>query len=132
MPRLSVWTIRAALVHLGLGFTFGALMLTNKGLPVAPVFWRLLPIHIEMLMVGWLIQLAMGVAFWILPRWNTSRGTVWPVTAGVIGLNTGILVIAGSAWFGWSPGWLIGRGLEMAAVIGFAIHIWPRVKPLGA
>ena len=27
MPRLSKWMIRAALLHLGVGWTFGALML---------------------------------------------------------------------------------------------------------
>ena len=32
MPRLSAWLIRAALVYLAVGFTFGAGMLVNEGL----------------------------------------------------------------------------------------------------
>ncbi|HLV45033.1 MAG TPA: hypothetical protein VKY39_08745, partial [Aggregatilineales bacterium] len=63
MPRLSVWMVRASLLYLGLGFTFGALMLANKGVPLHPRLWALLPLHAEMLLVGWAIQLAMGVAF---------------------------------------------------------------------
>ena len=63
MPRLSVWTIRAALVALGIGFLFGALMLANKGVPFDPSLWRLLPAHIELVLLGWTMQLALGVAF---------------------------------------------------------------------
>ena len=48
MPRPSVWLIRSALVYLATGFTFGALMLSNKGLRVDPMLWRLLPAHIEL------------------------------------------------------------------------------------
>ena len=34
MPRLSVWFIRLSLIYLALGFTFGGLLLLNKGLPL--------------------------------------------------------------------------------------------------
>jgi hypothetical protein len=43
-------------------------MLANEGLAFYPPLVRVLPIHIEMLLVGWFFQLALGVAFWILPR----------------------------------------------------------------
>ena len=49
MPRLSRWFIRCALIYLALGFTFGALMLFNKGVPFYPALWRLLPTHVEFL-----------------------------------------------------------------------------------
>jgi len=39
MPRLSVYLIRTALLYLAAGFTFGGLMLFNKGLPFAPALW---------------------------------------------------------------------------------------------
>ena len=47
MTRLSVWTVRTALLYLGAGFLIGALMLTQKGLPFDPAMLRLLPLHIE-------------------------------------------------------------------------------------
>ena len=73
MPRLSVWSIRTAMLYLGLGFLWGALMLFEKGAPVAPSLLRLLPMHIEFVLIGWTMQLAMGVAFWILPRFSHGR-----------------------------------------------------------
>jgi len=130
MPRLSVWFVRAALIYVALGFTFGALMLANKGVPLHPLIWRLLPSHIEFLLFGWTVQLAFGVAFWILPRWQTSRGDVRPAWAALLLLNSGIWLVAAAGWFNW-PAWsmAVGRLLEALAVAAFAWHAWPRVKP---
>jgi hypothetical protein len=52
MPRLSIYFIRASLIYLPLGFTFGALLLAKKGLMLSPEIWVLLPIHIEFDLVG--------------------------------------------------------------------------------
>ena len=70
MTRLSVWTVRAAFLYLGVGILLGALMLTQKGLPFDPAMLRLLPLHIELVLFGWTLQVAMGIAFWILPRFS--------------------------------------------------------------
>lgn len=132
MPRPSIWFIRSALLYLATGFTFGALMLSNKGLRAEPMLWRLLPAHIELLLVGWMAQFAMGVAYWILPRFFSSRGDVRPVWAAFVLLNVGLWLVVGSALLG-TPGWTraLGRLLETAAVAAFAFHAWPRVKPIG-
>ena len=133
MPRLSVWFLRASMLYLAAGFTFGALMLANKAIPFFPWLWRLRPIHIEILLVGWIAQFAMGVAFWMLPRFHSSRGNVRPAWAAFFLLNTGLLLAATAAPLIW-PAWvsLLGRLLEAAAVAAFAFHAWPRVKPFGA
>lgn len=36
------------------------------------------PPHVEFMLIGWTVQLTMGVAFWILPRFEggVSRGAV--------------------------------------------------------
>jgi hypothetical protein len=130
---MSVWSIRAALLYLIAGFTFGALMLTNKGLPISPLVWRLLPIHMEFLLVGWLVQLAMGVAYWILPRFRQQRGNSQAALAAFVLLNVGIWLAAlGGALA--VPAWtaLVGRLAEVGAAVAFAVHAWPRVKPAGA
>lgn len=133
MPRLSVWFIRAALLYLVAGFTFGALMLANKGLSFSPLLWRLLPIHVEIVLMGWIAQLALGVAYWILPRFRQARGNTQAAWGAFVLLNTGIwliglsLVINGPSWV---P--LLGRLAEVAATAAFALHAWPRVKPAGA
>lgn len=130
MPRLSVWFVRAALVYLTLGFTFGGLMLANKGILLSPLLWRLLPTHIEFLLFGWTVQLAFGVAFWILPRWRTQRGDVRPAWTAFLLLNSGIWLVVAAGWFN-GPAWMLvgGRLLEATSVAAFAWHAWPRVKP---
>jgi hypothetical protein len=133
MPRLSVLFIRAALTYLAVGFTFGGLMLFHKGIALHPALWRLLPAHIEFVLFGWTVQLAMGVGFWILPRFSRGpeRGDERPAWAAFVLLNAGVLLVGlGSLWD--ASGWLfvIGRVAEVAAAMAFTVHAWPRVKPL--
>ena len=47
MPRQSVWFTKASLIYLAVGFTFGGLMLANKGLLISPFLFALLPAHID-------------------------------------------------------------------------------------
>jgi hypothetical protein len=121
------------LLHLGLGFTLGALLLFHKGVPLAPALWRLLPLHIEMVLVGWTVQLAMGVAFWILPRWGTARRNEALAWLACVLLNLGVAAAGLGQWLGGPPAIpLLGRALELLAALAFAVHAWPRVKALGA
>ena len=131
MPRLSVWFIRASLVYLLLGFLFGALLLAQKGIPYYTPVWYLFPLHMEFLLVGWLIQLAMGVAFWVIPRFSSgsSRGHVGLVWASFALLNAGILITVLQFLFPITV--LIGRIAEVGAAILFIIGSWRRVKPHG-
>lgn len=133
MPRLSCWFVRASLLYLAVGVTFGGLLLAHKGIPLHPFLWRLLPLHIEFLLFGWLVQLAMGVAFWIFPRFWRSRGNERPAWVAFGLLNAGVLLAGISPLLAW-PAWfiLIGRLAETGAAIAFALHAWPRVKPPGA
>ena len=130
MPRLSVLFVRAALGYLALGLTLGMLLLWNKGIPISPFVWLLLPAHIEFLLIGWTVQLALGVAFWILPRWQTQRGDVRGAWAALFLLNLGIWCVVLTPWFNL-PYWVLalGRGCEALAAAAFALHAWPRVKP---
>lgn len=130
MPKLTVWMVRTALLQLGVGFTFGMLMLFNKGVPFDPFVWRLMPAHIEMVLLGWTMQLGMGVAFWILPRFTTEPryGRVRLGWLAYTLLNGGLLVFVASTWISGAALPFVGRALELAAVACFAVMIWPRVK----
>ena len=134
MPRLSVWIIRTALLYLGVGFTLGAMILFQKGVPYAGGVWRLLPMHIEFLLIGWTLQLAMGVGFWILPRFilGAPRGDERPVWLAYALLNAGVLSAALGQWLRAPtiiP--LLGRAAEVLAAAAFSFHAWPRIKPHG-
>lgn len=130
MPRLSCWYVRAALIYLATGFTLGAVMLANKALGAWPWAWRLLPLHTEFLLVGWTLQLAMGVGFWIMPRFGGSRGREGLAWAAWWLINVGVLWGAVALWAGWPSLWL-GRVLELSGVAFYAAHVWPRIKPAG-
>lgn len=132
MPRLSVWFVRCSLVYLLLGLTLGALMLANKGIPFAPRAWNLLGPHIEFLLLGWMLQLAMGVAFWILPRLGSGspRGKELLIYSAFVLLNLGIWI--GALRLYLEPSWLTvtGRVLEASSVLLFVLGSWRRIKPL--
>ena len=134
MPRLSAWFVRVSMIYLLVGFTLGALMLAQDGISYYPAIMTVLPIHVEFLLVGWLVQLAMGIAFWIFPRFGLgqlrSRGNGSLIWVSFVLLNAGILIVAFELWI--SIAFLIGRVLEVSAVIIYAAGLWRRVKPHGA
>ncbi|MCB9136616.1 MAG: hypothetical protein H6636_14420 [Anaerolineales bacterium] len=135
MPRVSIWFIRSALIYLLFGFTLGAFILTEKGTALIPTAWQLLPAHIEALLFGWTIQLILGTAFWILPRFpqEPKRGNEKVIWGVYILLNLGILLVAvGSFFLIHSLLFFAGRLLEGCAVCLFVIAISPRVKPFAS
>ena len=140
MPRLSCWFIRAALVYLVLGFTLGGLLLVEKGVSLHPALWRLLMAHIDFLLFGWTVQLVMGVAFWILPRYREGASPRGNEGAGWLAF----VLLNGGVWLAGVGPLLAGRGglatvvpvlgrlAEAGAGVAFGVHAWSRVKPFGA
>jgi hypothetical protein len=132
MPRLSVWFVRFSFIHLFIGLTFGGLILANKGFPFAPWTWSLLPAHMESLLLGWMVQLAMGVSFWILPRFRShpSRGNVNFVWSAFVLLNLGVVMVAIQPFINVSWLAMAGRILEISSILLFIPASWRRVKPM--
>lgn len=133
MPTFSRFFIRAALIYLFLGFTFGALILANKGALFAPLVWVLLPAHIEFMLIGWMTQLALGVAFWILPRFASSqpRGNERWTWAAFILVNLGILLSILTPYLGLAWSGLAARAFQTAGLSAFVIGAWACIYPLG-
>jgi len=125
MPRLSYWCIRASLLYLAVGFTLGALLLFHKGVPLHPALWWLLPPHIESVLLGWTLQLAMGTAFWILPRHLQGPEQGREVTAWLafVLLDGGVLMV-GIGWMLRAPALipLLGRIAEAGSAVAFGVH----------
>ena len=132
MPRLSVWFVRCSLLYVLSGFTLGSLLLANKGTSLTPWIWNLLPAHMEFLLLGWMAQLAMGVAFWILPRFGSGRprGRESMIYGAFVILNLGIWMVALQPYAGSLSLTLIGRALEALSGILFLFGSWQRIKPL--
>jgi hypothetical protein len=131
MPGISRWSVRLSLSYLLLGFSLGALILANKGIPFAPWVWSTLPVHIDVLLFGFVFQFAIGIAYWILPRYPSgSRGSETIVIASVVLLNIGIWIASLAGGLRWPAGWLvIGRLSEGVAALLFLLQAWRRIRP---
>jgi hypothetical protein len=142
MPRLSQLMIRTALVWLAIGSAVGGLLLLNKGLPLLPWLWTLRMTHVYLLLVGWMVQFACGVAFWILPRLDASgaRGDERLAWLCYGALNAGVALaalhdpLAVAFDRASSVGAMVLRALLVLAgllyvlsVSAFIAHAWPRV-----
>lgn len=127
MPTLSVWAVRLALVHLAVGTTVGSVLLAAKAVPLPPALWALRAGHVEALLVGFAVQLAVGVAYWILPRVRRADGARperlrQPMALpAVVLLNAGVVLVGGGLA-------VTGRICEAVGVAAFTVHAWPRVR----
>jgi hypothetical protein len=134
MPTLSRYFIRSALICLGVGFTLGGLILSAKAGAIDAHVWSWLPVHIVLLVNGWLVQLSLGVAYWILPRIHVGergrRGWAW---VSFIAFQTGLAFTATSGAGLWLPAlnqfFAPAFCLQVFGVGLFAIHAWPRIRP---
>lgn len=130
MPAPSRWLIRSSFICLLSGIILGALLLVHKAYPLHPVLWSLLPVHIELLIFGWIIQFTMGTAYWILPRYlkDSSRGNNKLAQLMVVLLNVGIaIVIVDRLTVSDLSLAVTGRLLEASAVILFVRLHWQRI-----
>ena len=134
MPRLTVWLVRSALCYLAIGVLAGAVLLVNRGVFLGAWVGRLLPVHIEFLLIGWTLQLALGVAFWILPRFRSGseRGREGFVWLAYVLLNTGVIAVAVGQVMGLPPAVpFLGHAAEALGAAAFSLHAWPRIKVYG-
>ena len=129
MPTPSRWMIKASMLYMLVGFTIGAFILVSKVYPEFSVVWSLLSVHIEVSIFGWIIQLTMGTAYWILPRYlkTKSRGNPKLAMLMVGMLNAGILInVASYLDFIFLSASIVGRLLEVGAVVLFIGLHWNR------
>ena len=133
MPAPSVWAIRLALIQLLAAFLAGGWLLAARGVPTLPRPDWLLPVHLELALLGWTLQLAMGVAYWMLPKFKRGppRGATGPAVAALAVFNLGVLLVLASSMSGVAALELLGRTGELAGVGLFAANALPRIKAFG-
>ena len=132
--------VRAAFVWLLAGAVAGATMMADEYLPGAWRVW-LGPTHGHMLFVGWFVQFALGVAYWLLPRRRSpSRPLGYDervAFAAAAALNAGLLlrVVAEPAdrsghGGNWTASTLTASGIAQAVALAlFVSQLWSRVGP---
>lgn len=153
MPTTSRFFVKASIIYLGLGAALGALLLVNRWLPLGTGVFALKVSHVQFLVVGWLTQLILGVAWWLFPPLRLRRrgDTSQPIRRGqsqrgseplfwvtFVCLNAGILfgAIAGPLynWTQISPfrtASELSSLLLLVAALSFVANMWQRVRALG-
>jgi hypothetical protein len=128
MPALSRLYVRTALLYLAVGTLLGAIILWSKAVPSTGRAWQLLAAHVALVTWGWLLQLSLGVAYWIFPRFGTIRPRPWLAVATYVLLNVALLLAAFAPWLPgpWSS--LAAGWLQLFAVLAFVAHAWPRAR----
>lgn len=134
--------VKASLAWMLAGFVLGGLMMVDR---VTPGDWRawLQPTHGHMLFVGWFVQFAIGIAYWLLPRKRRPELPVGyrenPAFAGAALLNVGLaLRVVGEPFerTGHASDLtlaVLGASslFQVAAVVIFVAQLWPRIYGKG-
>lgn len=134
MPLAARLFVRASLIWLVLGFTLGAALLAAKASPSAPWQAKAISVHHAWVLLGFLLQLTLGTAYWIMPRFGTRRGVTWLAVASFLLINAALIVYTSAVVL--RQGATASRMQEAAATAlvagaaAYLVHMWPRVREL--
>ena len=142
MPPIARTFVKASFAYFLAAFLLGALMMLDRWLAFSRWVRALYMSQLHLLVVGWITQLAIGVAYWILPRFlkeddprpRGSDAIAWFV---LISLNVGLLLrfAVEPFYFMDQQPWLaallaLAGVLQALAAVGFAWIIWGRIRPM--
>ena len=142
MPPLVRLYVRTAFVYFVAGFLLLALMALDGWLNIGRWFGAVYLSQLHLLVVGWITQLSIGVAYWMFPRFLKEvdprpRGSDTLAWAVYICLNAGLVLRLAAEPFYRMTGqsWLaavvaLSGVLQAAAAVGFGLLIWARIRPL--
>jgi hypothetical protein len=134
--------IKTSFVYLIAGLILLALIALDGWLHIGRWFRVVSVSQVHLLVVGWITQLAIGVAYWMFPRFLKDdnprpRGSDTLAWAVYICLNAGLVLRLAAEPFHLLTGqsWLaalvaLSGVLQAAAAVGFGLLIWARIRPL--
>jgi hypothetical protein len=142
MPPIARTFVKAAFIYFVFAFVLGALMALDRWLGFSRWLRVVYLSQLHLLVVGWITQLAIGVAYWIFPRFLKEqsphpRGSDSLSWAVLITLNAGLLLrffIEPFYLMGPKP-WMaallaLSGVLQALAAVGFGLLIWGRVRAM--
>ncbi len=138
MPLESRLFVKTSLVALVIAFAAGAFMAVAEGLghPIAPI-WGVE--HAHLAFVGWLVNIVIGIALWMLPlareRYPQTAGRYprgAPIAVYAL-LNGGLLLRIMSEPLLWTgplarAALCVSAAAQLAAILLFAFIAWHRVR----
>lgn len=137
MPLLTRLFIKTGLAYFAVAMLMGLALLAQPILGLPPVVGLFHPVYLHLLMVGWVLQLIIGVIYWMFPKQSKERPRgsdrlAWLV---YVCLNAGLLLrIAGEPLTAARPdlgvGWTLAVSAMLQLVAGWAFiaNTWGRVK----
>jgi hypothetical protein len=142
MPPIARNLIKASFVYLVAAFLLGALMMLDDWLAFSRWLQAVYLSQLHLLVVGWITQLAIGVAYWMFPRFlkeqnprpRGSDALAWTV---FLCLNAGLLLrflvepfslMNPQPWLGALVA--LSGILQAVAALGFAWLIWGRIRAM--
>jgi hypothetical protein len=142
MPPLARTFVKAAFVYFIVAFVLGALVMLEQWLGFSRWLRTVYLGQVHLLMVGWITQLAIGVAYWMFPRFLKQqdprpRGSDTLAWLVFVTLNIGLvlrLILEPFYLMGGGP-WLaavmvLSGFLQALAAVGFGLLIWGRVRAM--
>jgi hypothetical protein len=153
MPVTSRISVKASIIYLAFGAALGAILLIHRWVPLGSGVSALLASHVQFLVVGWLTQFIIGVAWWLFPplaiglrpdtglplrRGQAQRGSESLFWAALACLNAGVLLRAlCEPLYAWTQIGLLSTLsdlsglLLLSAATLFVVNMWGRVRELG-
>jgi hypothetical protein len=142
MPPLARTFVKTAFVYFIAAFLLGALVMLEKWIGFSRWLKTVYFGQVHLLMVGWITQLAIGVAYWMFPRFLKQqdprpRGSDTLAWTVFVALNAGLvlrLIIEPFYLMGGQP-WLavamvLSGFLQALAAVLFGLLIWGRVRAM--
>lgn len=137
MPPITRLFVKTSLVYLIASFGVGLFLALRPLITLPALVNGLAPVYFHLFMVGWVMQLIVGVAYWMFPKWSRERprgyealalATFWLLNLGLLLRVAAEPAQLVSAWPGW--GWVVvfAALLQWLAGMTFVVNTWPRVK----
>lgn len=137
MPPLTRLFIKTSLLYFVAALLAALLLVTQPLFELPPILSAIGPVYIHMLMVGWVTQLIIGVAYWMFPRYTREKPRGHETLAWITYflLNGGLLlrvigeparsIQTGAVW-----GWMLALSalLQWLAGLIFVVNTWPRLQ----
>lgn len=142
MPPIARTFVKAAFFYFLVAFVLGALMMLDRWLAFSRWLKVVYLSQLHLLVVGWITQLAIGVAYWIFPRFlkqkeTRPRGSDALAWAVLILLNVGLLMrfILEPFYLMGPQSWMavllaLSGVLQALAALAFGWLIWGRIRTM--
>lgn len=137
MPLITRLFIKTAFIYFIAALLIGLALAINGVFNLPPLIVALNPVYFHLLMVGWVTELIIGVAYWMFPKFTRAqpRGSDLLAWVTYVLLNSGLILrifaeplhaIGTGALWGWL---LVASALcQWLAGLAFVANTWPRVK----